>query len=103
MAWLVMSSTRVVTDAAAVGAPAGCETAGMAGILVGKDETVGSKTCSVARAIGEQAANPPSTPKAPIFNASLREIFLFMITPPNSEEINNLSISGLQKTKAAAS
>jgi hypothetical protein len=56
-----------------------------AGTLVGNVETVG-KTASVAWAMGEQAANPPSIPSAPTFNASLREILLVMAIPPKSKQ-----------------
>jgi hypothetical protein len=67
----------------AVGAVPGEDVPVGAGALVGK-ETVGKKV-SVARAMGEQAANPPSIPSAPTFIASLREIFLVMAVPPKSK------------------
>jgi len=76
VAWLAMSLINVVIVVAAVGAAVAGkeEVAAGAGILVGNGETVGNKA-SVARAMGEQAVNPPSTPSAPTFKASLREIF----------------------------
>jgi len=54
------------------------------GTLVGNEVDVGSKA-SVARAMGEQAANPPRAPSAPTFKASLREIFLVMAIPPKEQ------------------
>jgi hypothetical protein len=39
------------------------------------------KKASVRRAIGEQAAIPPSIPSAPTFKALLREIFVMTIPP----------------------
>lgn len=48
------------------------------GGFVGKGEAVGFNI-SVADTSGEQAANPLTTPSAPIFSASLREIFLILV------------------------
>jgi len=79
----------VLTVGPAVGAAPGTDVATAvadgAGTLVGNDVDVGSKA-SVARAMGEQAANPPRTPRAPTFNASLREILLFMAIPPKVKD-----------------
>jgi len=51
-----------------------------ADVMVGNGEAAGSRDW-VAWATGEQAANPPSMPSAPTFNASLREIFFVMAIP----------------------
>jgi hypothetical protein len=63
-----------------VGIVPGNDVAAGANVFVGNGEYVG-KTASVARALGEQAANPPSIPSAPTFKASLREIFVMTIPP----------------------
>jgi hypothetical protein len=67
-----------------MGTPSGKAVADAAGIAVGKGEGVGIKV-SVARAAGEQAANPPRMPMVPTFKASLREIFFVMGIPPGSK------------------
>ena len=87
MAWLAMSFVKVVSvaPAVAVGDAAGRDVADEAGTLVGNGVDVGNNA-SVAWAIGEQAAKPPSTPSAPTFNASLRDIFLFMGIPLKSRQ-----------------
>jgi hypothetical protein len=48
------------------------------GGFVGRGVEVG-KSASVAVASGEQAASPLTTPTAPIFKASLRDIFLILV------------------------
>ena len=69
------------------GPTVGVEPEAMAGwdVAVGIGGFVGSEGASVGMstsvAIGEQAASPLRTPSAPIFIASLREIFLFIVTP----------------------
>ena len=90
MAWLAISLINVViAGPTAVGdAAPGADVADIAdgaGMLVGENgEVVGNtvgNSDSVAVAMGEQAASPPSIPSAPTFKASLREIFLVMAVP----------------------
>ena len=89
MAYVAISLIRVVMVGPVVGCVAGRDVAmgvaDAAGTLVGNGVDVGNNA-SVAWAIGEQAAKPPSTPSAPTFNASLREIFLFMGIPLKSRQ-----------------
>src|SRR5687767_7576632 len=85
-----MSLISVVTVGPSVGAAPGTDVADGAGILVGNGEAVGNKA-SVVWAMGEQAANPPSIPIAPTFNASLRESFFVMAIPPKSKLQNQVT------------
>ena len=78
MAWVAISLISVVTAGVAVGAAPGREVGAGVDVLRGNGDAVGNKD-SVAWAAGEQAASPPSRPTAPNFNASLRDIFLFII------------------------
>lgn len=85
MAALATSSISVLRVGPSVGVTAGWgvedELAGFVGDgkgeFVGKGVVVGN-IASVAVASGEQAANPLTTPSAPIFKASLREILLIL-------------------------
>ena len=79
-----MSLISVLTVGPAVDAVPGTDVAGGADVMIGNGEAVGNND-SVARATGEQAANPPSIPSAPTFKASLREILLVITIPPKSK------------------
>jgi len=80
----------VVTVGPSVGAVPGSGVSDGAGTLVGKGEAAGNRV-SVARAIGEQAAKPPSSPSVPTFKASLREIFFVMAVPPKNKSHHQVS------------
>jgi hypothetical protein len=75
-----MSLISVLTVGPAVGVVPGTAVAVGAAVIVGNGVREGSMAL-VARATGEQAANPPSIPSAPTFKASLREIFFVMAIP----------------------
>jgi len=90
VAWLAISLISVVTVGPSMGAAPGTDVADGAGMLVGNGEAIGTKV-SVAWAIGEQAASPPSIPSAATFKASLREILLVMAIPPKSKPHNQVS------------
>jgi hypothetical protein len=94
---LAISLIRVLTVGPAVGVGAAAGVVPEAGVTVGADVLVGNGSyvgkISVARVAGEQAANPPNIPSAPIFSASLREsIFVIAIPPKGKEPISNLTL-----------